>query len=395
MSRVRVTPLPLGFFSIIVILLFAPVVINMISAGNDAVANIRYAAAWEQSGFFGRPRPHFLFQVLVIAASRFMPGSNNFALAGALVSILFYLFLGLIIYLLVAPLWNRSSSRFRSFATIAFSLGLMLVAPINLLTLAQQNLYWGYIRIHSYHNPPMTLLMPFALLLFLLSVRVFKGEQASVLLILSSTAVVFLGTIAKPSYAICLLPALALITLIALLQKQSIDWRLLMVGIVIPLGVVLFWQSQYHAAAGMGKFVIEPFKVMAFYSDNLLPKFLLSILFPAFILVVYWKNTLYDKFMQLAWLTFLVGASYTYLLAETEGWTVNWTDANFTWSAEITLFVLFVASTLFFLRQNAADLMERRFNWKISTSLVLLALHLVSGIIFYISSLSPNWRDWL
>src|SRR5690554_1731670 len=107
MSKVRISPLALGFFCILVTLIFAPVTINMIANGNDATANIRYAADWQQSGFFGRPRPHFLFQVLVIAVSRFIPGSNSLALAGAAVSIAFYLFLGLTLYLLIAPLWSR------------------------------------------------------------------------------------------------------------------------------------------------------------------------------------------------------------------------------------------------------------------------------------------------
>jgi hypothetical protein len=390
--RSRISPLAIGIFSILTILIFAPVVVNMIANGNDATANIRYAAFWEDSGFYGRPRPHFLFQVLVIVVSRFIPGLKSFALAGVVVGIVSYLFLGVVIYRLIAPLFAQLSSCVRSPATIGCALALMLVGPVSIFTLLQHNLYWGYIVVYSYQNPPMILLAPFALLLFLLTLRVFSGDRARIPLILTTAAIAFLSTIAKPSYAICFVPALALLTLIALLRKQSIDWRLLLVGIVVPLGVVLFWQNQYHTTANMGGFAFEPLKVMSFYSDNLLPKLLLSILFPAAVMLLYWKDALRNKSLQLAWITLFVGLSYTYLLSETEGWTVSWTDGNFIWSSDVALFILFIASALFFLRQWFTN---QRWTWKTIACLTLFSLHLVGGVALYLSSLSPAWRSWL
>jgi hypothetical protein len=310
-------------------------------------------------------------------------------------NVAFYLLFGLIVYVLVAPLFRSLPPRRRAVASILTPLALMVITPINLLTLSQQNLYWGYIRMNSYHNPPMILMKPFALLLFLFGVRVFRGEQTSIPMVLLSSTIAFLCAIAKPSYAICLLPALALITLFALIRKQAIDWRLLLVGIVVPLTVVLFWQNRYHAAAGMGGFVFAPFQVMDYYSDNLLLKFLLSILFPAFIVALYFKDAVRDKSLQLAWGTFLIGAFYTYFLSETEGWTVNWRDANFTWSAEIGLLILVIASTIFFVRQNRTSLLDHRWTWKAALCALLFMLHLISGIALYLSTLGPNWRAWL
>jgi hypothetical protein len=70
------------------------------------------------------------------------------------------------------------------------------------------------------------------------------------------------------------------------------------------------------------------------------------------------------------------GASYAYLLSET----IRWAHANFVWSAYMSLFVLFVATVTFWLRQ----VLEAPRVWQWMRELVCfgtLAAHIISGVL--------------
>jgi len=160
-------------------------------------------------------------------------------------------------------------------------------------------------------------------------------------------------TLAKPNFTMNLLPALGIYTLYRMWMKQYIDWRMLLVGFLLPCSLVLGWQFvfTYQLGANMAsdqKVIFAPFAVYRLYSDWLFPKFTLSILFPLGILLLYHREACRKVSIQLAWLIFLVGAFYSYFMAE-QG--KNLGAGNFTWNAQIGLFILFVVTTLFFVQR--------------------------------------------
>jgi hypothetical protein len=296
--------------------------------------------------------------------------------------------LGVTLFVLLYRLFASFSPRKRLLSAMLFTLILMLVAPINLLTLNAHNLYFGYIAPHSYHNPTIILLLPLAFGVFLFALRVFNDKPVSVPWVLVCAGIAALSTIAKPNYAICLLPALALCTLYALVRKQPIDWRLLLVGIVIPTVEVIIWQFFYYRYQGVGGFAFAPFQVMeAFSPGTLLPKLILSILFPALVLILYFKDATRDLAMRLSWLAFLFGAFYTYFLIDS----VVWAAGNFGWSGEVTLLILFITSTFFVIRQYQST---RQWTPRLGICAAALVLHLVSGSIFYLPHLTSAWNTW-
>ena len=79
--------------------------------------------------------------------------------------------------------------------------------------------------------------------------------------------------------------------------------------------------------------------------------------------------------LQLAWLSFLLGAFYSYTLVES----AKWSAGNFTWSGNITAFTLFVGSVVFWLRQlSVKDSGLGSFQLALLCG-TLLAFHVLSG----------------
>ncbi|MBA3872710.1 MAG: hypothetical protein H0X30_26540 [Anaerolineae bacterium] len=389
--RVRVSPLAVGLLACLLAIIFSPVIITMINSGNDYPIHIFWASLWDTTGMVPVPLPHFLYQVTLIVTAHVLPG-GSYDLAAAFVGIICYVTLGLIIFAIIRPLITGGSARLRTFIASLTTIVLMLVGPINMLTWGSQNLSLGYIPSHTYHNPTIVLLKPLALLLFLYAVRLFESVKSRRTTILACALITFLTSIAKPNYTIALIPAIGCLVLYALVRKQSLNWALLIIGIALPAAEVLLWQLNYARGSSIGGFMIAPLAVMSLYSpENLLPKFILSILFPLVVTLFYWRSALKNTSMKLAWLTFGAGAFYTYFLAESR----NYADGNFTWSGQITLFILFIAATVFLIQQNKEFFMERRLNRRFVLSLTILLLHLIGGIALYLPHLGANWRAWL
>ena len=87
--------------------------------------------------------------------------------------------------------------------------------------------------------------------------------------------------------------------------------------------------------------------VMAHYATGLGPKFLMSILLPLAVVILYGRQAFADPTMQLAWVQFAFAASYTYLLAETR----DPLAGNFA-GPGVATYLLFVVSTVFVLRHR-------------------------------------------
>ncbi|MBI1277892.1 MAG: hypothetical protein GC179_07170 [Anaerolineaceae bacterium] len=388
--RPRVSPLSIGILAIVLTVIFTPILLMMIKAGNDYPMHIWWAWYWDKTGLVTEPLPHFLYQVLVIVFEHILPG-NSYDGAAVFVGILCYVTTGILLFVLIYPLYGAGSAHMRTLVAALTTLAVMLVGPINFLW-GSTNLSFGYIPTNAYNNPTIVLLKPFALLLFLFALRTLNSTSASRITIVGCAIVTILGTIAKPNYAIAFLPAFALVVAYYLLRKRPINWPLLIIGILVPAAEILVWQLNYVRGSSLSGFVIASFQVMQLLSpNNLLPKFVLSILFPICVMAAYWQNARNDSALGLAWISFAVGAFYTYFLSETQ----NYSSGNFTWSGQITLFVLFAASIMFLIRQNRDVLSQRRLDWRLAASLVLLSLHLLGGIALYLAHLNPNWRSWL
>jgi hypothetical protein len=282
-------------------------------------------------------------------------------------------FLALILYFLARDVFPRE----KKWAPIFLSLGLMLVTPIFLFAFKDKLLYFGYIGINTTHNPTIIGLKPFALLAFFFVISFFNNIKLTPPVSFLATLVIVYSSLIKPNYLICLLPAIGIMFIVKIVNKEVFPWKRIIGFIIIPSVLVLAFQALITYSGPDSQIIFFPFGVMKNSSNYLFPKFILSIWFPILILIAYFKEAFQSTELKLAWLSFMFGAIYSYFFAEGGPRIYH---GNFLWSGEITLFILFVISTLFFFKQILKTPNLKK--WK-SIFWIGFMPHIVAGVIYF------------
>lgn len=384
--------------SVSLLILFTIIIFSVITgrmvdpkSGADYYDHILIAKDMVEKG--GVETPHFLYQLLLIAVS-YLTG-ENFQISAVIATVAFNVFTAIVVYFLIRSAFGDSASLKTSLMPVAATLSLLVTAPLFFLYLADHHTYFGYIGINVYHNPTMTALKPFAVLLFFISVGkieqpVCKKRDLLLLALLSS-----LSIMAKPNFIICFLPAMAIAVAYRYMKGGLINTTVAS-SVFLPSAIVLGWQffatyasSQNLGALDESRIIFAPFQVMGYYSKYLLPKFLLSISLPLVVYLLFFKNAVKDKYVNMAWLLFLFGTLYTYLLAESGD---RMYDANFWWSGQIGLFILFVASAIFFVKQIYFNYSGNKA--KIGICFAVYIFHVASGIFFYYTQMHMPITVW-
>lgn len=364
------------FVAGIAALVFLPLFLAEVYIGTKGDSDFPLHVSYALDIKNGRPLPAFIvahsaWQFLLLAFNAVL--GLSFPLAELLAILLC---IGLTAGILCWWFWPAFEKASLSlWKTVAIVLGLNLAAPIALFWLLDQQLYLGYVGIISYHNPTIILLRPLALLQFIYALRCFQVAPLSKINIPVAALLSLLATFTKPNFAICLLPALALIALYKMVWKKVVNLGFLMFGFLIPMILMLAWQFWVTYRSGDSSHIVfSLLGVMSIYSGYLLPKFFLSILFPLVVTVLYWKAASHNLQLIFAWLIFIFGTFFTYFIAESGS---RFKDGNFTWSGEIALFMLFAVSTLFFIQVKKSSRVSRL------ASQVVWILHVAAGVIFY------------
>ena len=263
-------------------------------------------------------------------------------------------------------------------AGAAFSL--TFVAPIMLFAFQDGFFYYGYIGLANYHNPTIHLLKPFALLSMIYAIRALQIERSHWKDVCLSALWITISAWIKPNYAMSILPALALVIFIRWLQHKKIDWRMVIFGFAIPgfITLLIQWLIAYPFGDPAEGIIFAPFQVEGSYSGNLALKFILSILFPLCILVIARRQFLVDSTLMIGWAGFLSGALQFYFLAEGGE---RFYHANFRWSAQIMLFLLFAISVRWLLQKKILSGAMRI--WEKIFSYGLYLAHFLAGIAYY------------
>ncbi len=379
---------------LLVYLIFAPMMRHMIwERGFDYPLHIRFAQ--EMRAGTREVLPHPLFHFIFIGASDILSGADWHDV-GYGIGVALHLLIGLVLYAVyVRPVW-RGDSRLKAFAlAISFTLVLMLVSAVNMLSWADQRLYWGYFLPNIYLNPTFTTLKPLALLLFVYIVGAFSDHAhfKSPLAVLIAAALAILSGMAKPNYALAFLPVMGLVAAYRFFRKQPVNWPLLIIGIMLPAAITLGIQTFALSSSSVsgGQILFRPFLMLnRRHIPDLLPKFFLSILFPLVVYALYFRQSRRDIGFNLAWLSFAFGAFYSYTLIEAD----RVGDGNFTWSGQITLVILFAVALVFFLHQIYTR--ETGFRWNRASLIcaAVLTLHLIGGLFWYYADMDSPGFKW-
>lgn len=368
--------------------IYLPIIQRMIMVGYDYLIHVGLAEKMLTTGEI--LTPHFLLQFAVAAIAAIFPVTVQTATLSLLV---------IAVSATAFVIAQTIAKEISSLSVILYlTAALLLSAPLAVLFPFDKHLYLGYISTNVFHNPTMLLLKPLALLSFGYAVTAIdnhKAPQKSIWLLCGLTTVACALT--KPSFTICILPAMALLIFYRLLTKRSLSRNMLLFGFFLPALLILALQfrmtygsSQIQGIySGSSQIIFAPLAVMQTYSLWLPAKFLLSLTFPLTLLLCYFRRVTKDTGLLLGWLAFFFGAAYTYLLAESGP---RMLQGNFSWSAQITLFILFIYSArlLFSHEVSASNAGQNKFYLCNGA----LLLHLAFGIAFYISEFIHTERYW-
>lgn len=351
--------------------------------------------------------PHFLFQSLTIIHHYILSflklptyqitGINatiNYDWGFSAFIVMLEIYIGIEL-LLVYYLKLRFKNNIKNFENVAYfvAFGISICSPIFLLAPVDGKFYLGYIIPATiYIIPTQVLLKLPSLALFLLTPLYFTKNKDGAKLLLTIFFLVVLSGLAKPNWLLVMVPALGIVSLIHIFKNHYINWRALSV-ILISSAAVLGWQYYFKfidATSAIYKseiIITAPFEVLRYYSNFVLIKIILSVLFPLYITIFFWKNVKSDFLFKYAWLLFLISLIYTGFLAESEPYKFA---GNFTWSGQIACFMLFVsAASLFF---SKCLIEYRKTKQKVIIGFALFCAHVVCGLIYYFRSFESSYR---
>jgi hypothetical protein len=210
-------------------------------------------------------------------------------------------------------------------------------------------LYLGQISPNVWHNPTTIFAMPFAVALFRVATRAIEGFTLRVAVELAVVAI--LSVLAKPNYALALLPGVAVV--LALSKHSWIDKVLrLIAAFILPLA--LLWGQAAVLVGPKGdigeEMLISPFEVWGHFSSNIPLSALVGIAFPVSIVLAYRGRFDAEAPLKLAWMALGTGVLQYVVLIEGGERTMS---GNWGWGMMLADHVLFLASCDFLLRQRA------------------------------------------
>ncbi|AGL83965.1 MULTISPECIES: hypothetical protein [Pseudomonas] len=369
---------------------FTPLIYKLSTIGGDYVAHLKWASDMEDNGTLMLPHP--LYHLLTILTKNIL--SVNYAIASTIIIVS-------AIYLL-AILNYKVLSRYTSAKTATLvSVCLLVASPLQILAVFDHHFYFGYVGLTIYHSPTMLLLKPLALIAFCYTLKSFTETSGNTLSrgTLLAISIFFCG-ISKPNFLIIILPALILFLIATQQLKSSLKSAYIYWAFFLPTVFVLslqflhtyFYQSLSIETANEESHVLFlPFESMAHYSKYLFIKLILSIAFPLLVLCYYPKEFIKDKALLLASLCLLMGLILTYFFSES-GYRMY--AGNFWWSGQIGLYLTFLFSAAFLLKNKEAFTTTISNVKKYKRCVILFFAHTAFGALYYFLELCFRYQKF-
>lgn len=400
------------------VVLFLPLMERWQVMGDYTTHNQLSIEALNDTSELIQKTPHFLYHITVATTLQLTP-AQTIETAGAWVMTASFAMIAILIYIILRQQVTLPSSPVVIGAMGVLALALTIMMPINFFT--PENLYFGYFASRVYHNPTITFMTPFALVIFFFTQRLFLNQQSiSPWMMIPLAMLTLLSAIAKPSFVIAYVPALGIFTAVLIakrfadipiiirnpkliwdalttaddeqtealplvLRSSYIKWAVLLVGLVLPTFAILYYQTTtWENSSGIA---IDPFRVIFEWTlhyeenadQNLLFKFVMSTAFPLVVYGLHIRKAYKNILLNTSWLLLGVSAIYYYFFVELG----IIADGNFGWSIQIAVFILYITSTIFLLQQyrellNGAG--GARSQWAVLLVCVgIFALHIIAG----------------
>lgn len=242
------------------------------------------------------------------------------------------------------------------------------------------NKYLGQWSPNIWHSPTMTLLKPFAMLGTIgISLLLMDKKNYSINSFVLISFYLLLGTYIKPSFIICLIPAVFIYLII--FHSKNFHFYLKVFYIISPSILLLIFQflatytlkdteSYFHDSIK-----ITWFGVFKLYSNNIAISTLLVLAFPLSVLLVLRKKIMDNKILVFSWILCIISLLQAGLLAEKE----KFGQGAFIFGYIICLFILFIVSFCEYLNM----IMYKKTSVKNLIGIgVIFLLHSISGILY-------------
>jgi len=317
--------------------------------------------------------PHFLFQVLVRIA---VAAGLSYENAAVVVLGLCY---GCIGVLLARELDRRSLLTWpRALLLIP---AVLVASHVFLFSMASHDVYRSYLVPLAYHNPTQQLNKLFAIWIMFLSLPTFlAGRTITWRTGISIGVLCVLSAIAKPSFLIAFLPAVAIWEAKDLLRLPWTRLVRLTATIAVPSAVVLLWQARIaYGSSGGSSIVIAPFAVVNAW--EIPARFSLSLAFPIVVALAAVRTGTWNGRLAFVWVFTIIAIAICLLLAEGGD---RLSDGNFMWTGQTAAFLAYVESLLFLVSTPLSD------GWK-RLSWAAFATHVMCGALWYGMLFTPGW----
>jgi hypothetical protein len=316
--------------------------------------------------------PNFLFQLLVRVV---VAAGTSYENAAVVVVGLCY---GIIAVLLARELDRRSLLTWRR--ALLLIPAILLASHVFLFSIASHDVYLSYLVPIVYHNPTQQLNKVFTIWIMFLSLPTFLAGRAITWRTGINIGVLcVLSAIAKPSFLIAFLPAVAIWEAKDLVRLPWTRLVRLTATIVVPSVIVLLWQTRI-AYGSNGSIVIAPFAVVNAWEIPV--RFSLSLAFPIVVALAAVRTRTWNGRIGFVWVFTMIAIAICLLLAE-GGERVG--DGNFMWTGQTAAFLAYVESVLFLVSTPLSD------GWK-RLSWAVFATHVVCGALWYALLFTSRWH---
>ncbi len=302
------------------------------------------------------------------------------------------------VYLIYNALFKRMLSWLDRRVIPWASLTLCLVSSIFMPWYTVQ-IYRANSSLNVWHNPTQLMVRPFALIAFWMTVRIYRrlreGDRwtnrafESRWEIVAYAFVLMLTVWAKPSFAQAFIPALAILMIVDLVRSRGKAFLFCfkVACAYIPAAVLMLMNllSNFGSDSSSG-IEIALLDVWSYSTKNIPLSILLLFAFPLFVFIVDWKRLLPSVEGQLSLSNLAVAVVMKAALAETGSRRYH---GNLSWSYGLAaVFVWFLAMRSFLDMMFGNRLTGKKYTVVAVVGWMLLAMHLLTGIIYYIKIVS-------
>ena len=296
------------------------------------------------------------------------------------------------IYVTERAICYLSEEKEMGWKTLLLALCTNLVMPIY-VEYAGVYRYVSYQVPNIWHNSTYICMKLFALMTFLYYFKLEKkycdGITVKEWLVFAILNVITTGI--KPSFLLAFSPIMGIFLLVDLFKRVSFKRILIFGSALLPSGAVVLWQNAVLFGSDTGNgMTINPWYTFSLHADRPKLAVLLSVAFCGVVILMTLKDVFKDKKYSFTILMAMLGFLEALCLVESGKRSV---DGNFLWGYSFCLFVLFLYTTIQWLRYPRKTMVQKA----IYAGMTLVyGAHLYCGVLFFVRLVCGEsyWMKW-